>query len=322
MPKTGRHIVTVAADVVAKGKKYLGVKENPVGSNKTPIGVAYGWNGVAWCHEYVSLIAYQAGMTKNVDFPWTASTPVGKSWFQSKNRWYQTPQAGDFVYYSTAGKNGSPYHVELVTNVTATTIHTYGGNTSGTAPSGSVSGSGDGCYEKTLSRSLARISGYGRPFYTSASTATGDDVPTYISIDKNSKSTPQALARGVWSQITFNQNNGAAAAANHSSGDYPSVCNGPKHFQGTVYLTVSGLPVGTEGQVRAVYADAKTNAVTTLCAISEFSGTSGDTFIEKSLTGRVPNGQKLRIEVIQYGADATATPAVVGGQVRLMVWDA
>lgn len=320
--------MTVAADVVAVAMPYLGTKESPPGSNRTPIGEEYGWNGVAWCHEAVSLWAFKAGMKKNVDFPWTASTPVGKSWFQSKGRWYHTPQVGDFVYYSTSGSNGSPYHVELVIAVSATTYTTIGGNTSGHA--GTVEGNGDGCYEKTLSRSLARISGFGRPFYNGTSTL-GEDMPTYVSVDKTADSRQEVLASGVWHQIYFDQNNSKGAADHHSDGDYPSFLNGAAYYHGDVYLRITGLPAGTEGQARVLYVD-KDNAVKATCAVQEFTGTTGDTFVTVNATGYVPGGQKMRVEVVHYGPDSVenedpnlpavpVTPTVVAGQVRILAWE-
>lgn len=318
--------MAIAADVVSKAMPYLGTKERPPGSNRTPIGEAYGWNGVAWCHEAVSLWAFKAGMRKNVDFPWTASTPVGMAWFRAKRRWYQTPQVGDFVYYSTHGRNGSPYHVELVIAVSASTITTIGGNTSGHA--GNVEGNGDGCYEKTLSRSLARISGYGRPFYDGYST--GDDMPIYVSLDKTAASRQEELTAGDWQQIHFDQTNSKGAEKYHTAHkDLPSFVTGPAYYQGEIYLRVSGLPAGTSVQCRTVYTDAATNKVLATCPIGEYTASDGDTFIEKSVTGYAPKNAKLRVELVRFSdptpendepADTT-NPRVVGGQVRLMVWE-
>lgn len=48
--------------------------------------------------------------------------------------------------------------------VTAASLTTIGGNTSGSAGNG-IQGNGDGCYRKTISRSNSRIYGYVRPRY-------------------------------------------------------------------------------------------------------------------------------------------------------------
>ena len=325
--------MAIPADVVGKARPYLGMRERPARSNRTQIGEEYGWNGVAWCHEAVSVWAFKAGLRKNVDFPWTASTPVGMAWFQAKRRWYHTPAVGDFVYYSTRGRNGSPYHVELVIAVGAHNITTIGGNTSGHA--GNVEGNGDGCYEKTLSRSLARISGYGRPFYDGYSTG-DDDMPIYVSLDKTAASRQEELKPGAWQQIYFDQTNSKGAEKYHDKRkDFPSFVTGAAYYQGEVYLRLHGIPAGASGQCRAVYTDAQSNKVVATCPIGEFTGSDGDTYIEKSITGFVPKNAKLRIELVRLdaaslppvdGAEESDTGSVpnarvVSGQVRLMVWE-
>lgn len=311
--------MATANDAVKRVKTYLGVRERPPGSNRTIVGQRYGWNGVAWCHELLSLVCSEIGMVKNKDFPWTASTPVGKSWFQSKRRWYQTPQVGDFVYYSNYGRNGSPYHVEMVIAISKYYISTIGGNTSGVA--GTIHGNGDGCYGKQVARSASRISGYGRPFYSAQqSNLNGEQMPTYVSVDKTDKSRMEALAKSVWHQVSFDKNSSKGADKHHAKGDFPSFVTGKAYYQGEVYLTLKNFPVGANGQVRAVYIDVKTDDVKASCPTSEFVGTPGMTYVEKSITGYVPAGQKLRIEV--SNTDGTGEPTVVGGQVRMMVWEA
>jgi peptidoglycan hydrolase-like protein with peptidoglycan-binding domain len=39
----------------------IGTKENPPGSNDTPYGAWYGWNGVAWCVIFAMWVAMKAG---------------------------------------------------------------------------------------------------------------------------------------------------------------------------------------------------------------------------------------------------------------------
>lgn len=311
-----------AQDAVKRLKTvYLGVRESPMGSNKTIVGLRFGWNGVAWCHELASLVLYEIGLEKNKDFPWTASCPVGKSWFQSKNRWYHTPQVGDFVYYSNYGKNGSPYHIEIVIAVTSSTITTIGGNTSGHA--GNVNGNGDGCYQKTLSRGLSRISGYGRPFYGNTPTSGEDDMPIYVSIDKTDKSRKEELTPNEWHQIYFNQNNSKGAEHYHSKTDAPSFLTGNAYYQGDAQLVVRNLPKGTAGQVRFVYTDTKTNDTKSTCSITEFTASDGDTYVTHRGTGYLPKNNHLRVELVVFGAGAAATakPTVVAGNVRLMAWE-
>lgn len=53
--------------VLAVARSFLGVVENPPGSNRTRIGVEFGWNGQPWCAMTVSLELIKAGfrITKN-----------------------------------------------------------------------------------------------------------------------------------------------------------------------------------------------------------------------------------------------------------------
>lgn len=48
-------------DFVDVMDSFVGVLETPPGSNHTPIGVEYGWNGVPWCAEEVSVAAHRLG---------------------------------------------------------------------------------------------------------------------------------------------------------------------------------------------------------------------------------------------------------------------
>lgn len=118
--------------------------------------------GYPWCASFQSWVADQAGGTANKDYPKTASCATAVSWFKSHKRWSSSPHVGDWVFYGPGGST----HVELVVAVSASTITTIGGNTSG-----SLDGryyNGDGVYRKSVARSSERIYGYGRPAYTGA----------------------------------------------------------------------------------------------------------------------------------------------------------
>ncbi len=109
----------------------------------------------------------KAGLTPNVDCPWTAGCVGGVAWFKAHGRFGSTPREGAFVYYGTGGGT----HVEWVEKVTASEITTIGGNTSG-----SLAGqyfNGDGVYRKTVARNSPRIYGYGYPDYSKE-----DDMPS------------------------------------------------------------------------------------------------------------------------------------------------
>ena len=58
------------ADFLAKLAYWVGITEAPAGSNRTPIGESFGWNGVAWCAETVSEALRQSGS------PWLREASV------------------------------------------------------------------------------------------------------------------------------------------------------------------------------------------------------------------------------------------------------
>lgn len=48
-------------DLIHVMESFIGTTESPPGSNQTPIGAEYGWNGVAWCAETVSVACHRLG---------------------------------------------------------------------------------------------------------------------------------------------------------------------------------------------------------------------------------------------------------------------
>lgn len=113
--------------------------------------------GYPWCHSFLSWCLNASGNTGAG--PRTAGCETGVAWFKARKRFFRSPEVGDFVYYGPGGGT----HVELVVDVSKTSIVTIGGNTGG-----SLDGryfNGDGVYKKTVGRASPRIYGYGRPDY-------------------------------------------------------------------------------------------------------------------------------------------------------------
>lgn len=127
-------------------------------------GYPHGGYGYPWCHSFVSWCLAQGG--EAAAGPRTASCEVGVAWFRARGRYSRMPRRGDLVYYGPGGGT----HVELVVDVSAGTITTIGGNTSGSL--GGRYFNGNGVYRKTVSRSSSRIHGYGHPIYQE------DDMPS------------------------------------------------------------------------------------------------------------------------------------------------
>jgi len=161
--------------MIAEAKKHIGFRET--GENDTkfnrwlgPIGgYAHGGFGYPWCHAFISFCLWHSD---NADTgPRTAGCESGVGWFKKHGRYDSTPHVGDIVYYGPGGGT----HVELVVGVSADTIQTIGGNTSGSVD-GKTFFNGNGVYQKTVRRS-SRIDGYGHPEYSSGQTPAGPSGP-------------------------------------------------------------------------------------------------------------------------------------------------
>lgn len=114
------------ADVlnVARGYVTQNVHEDPPHSNMTIIGVKYGWNGVAWCAEFVTVCEHEGG---NADFHGSASCAVLVAAYQNNTngRWLgSTPLPGAEGFLGTRGQD----HTILVESVEGDQVHSIEGN--------------------------------------------------------------------------------------------------------------------------------------------------------------------------------------------------
>lgn len=114
-------------------RSYLGVVEDPDGSNRTRIGEEFGWNGVPWCAETISVAARQAGFGTAF---WSASTDTWEARARRREGWAvflgatSTPQPGDICVWDYIG-DGTPNHVSVVEAVREDgMLITLGGNES------------------------------------------------------------------------------------------------------------------------------------------------------------------------------------------------
>src|SRR4051812_17764387 len=94
--------MTSSADVLNVARSYLGVAENPAHSNRTIIGEKFGWNGVAWCAESVTVWQHEAG---NSAFNGSASCSVlvGRYRDGSNGTWGVDPEPGDEGFLGSSG---------------------------------------------------------------------------------------------------------------------------------------------------------------------------------------------------------------------------
>ncbi|MER7208529.1 peptidoglycan-binding protein [Streptosporangium sp. NPDC000239] len=235
--------MTTAAQVIAQARADLGMREKPPGSNLVPItrefgripGYPGGGYGYPWCAAATSIWCRTAGLKPNADYPHTASTIAQYNWAKTNKQWHAAPKAGDLVLYSKGGSAGI-YHVELVEKVSASSITTIGGNTSGSDGNG-IQGEGDGCYRKTVSLGNHLIYGYVRPRYAGASDAPdepwdGKSYPGHLIRRGDHGAEVKAVQQLL---NTF----GAKLAVDADFG--PSTEQAVRTFQRSVRLTVDGV---------------------------------------------------------------------------------
>lgn len=144
--------MTTATQVLDTIRSYLGVAEDPPHSNQTIIGEKFGWNGVPWCAETVTVCQHEAG---NTAFKGSASCSQLVAWYQdgTNGEWLGNPgadglQPGDEFFLGSRGQD----HTGLVESVNGNTVITVEGNW--------------GDKVARVSRPVSAFYGFGRPNYT------------------------------------------------------------------------------------------------------------------------------------------------------------
>lgn len=115
-------------DLIHTMEGFLGIKEVPNGSNKTLIGVEFGWNGVPWCAETVSVACNRNG------FPLHEAAVINiekraKAGFHGMG-WTGIPTVGAAVCFDF-GARGNPaqMHTGIVSEaLSSTRFRTIEGN--------------------------------------------------------------------------------------------------------------------------------------------------------------------------------------------------
>ena len=152
----GATIPTVAK-LLSVARATLGTSEVPAGSNKTPFGVEYGWNGVPWCDIWVSDMARRATGDWNFLGKF-AYTVYHAQYFQKKGQWHpygSAPQPGDIVFFDW-GKSKDINKIDHVGIV-------EGVNSNGTITV--LNGNYGDAVRRTVFNTAAYVVGYGRPSY-------------------------------------------------------------------------------------------------------------------------------------------------------------
>jgi hypothetical protein len=157
LPPTGEHEgAGLAQAVLAAALRYRGTVESPPGSNRTPFGAAYGWNGVAWCNIFVSRVGFEVAGDYSLLGKF-ASTVACATWWDQRGRFGGEPRPGAAVFFDWGGGRGigSIDHIGLVIAALGDgRVRTIEGNAA-------IPGHPDGVW--VHDRSTRFIVGYGYP---------------------------------------------------------------------------------------------------------------------------------------------------------------
>ncbi len=148
--------------------KHLGVKEQPADSNRTPFGVWFGVDGVAWCNIFVSYCFAKGGnyiIADNFKGGHGAGIYAGKgcsyvptteAWLRATGLWLGRvpPLAGDIVIYNWDG--GEPDHIGIVSK------YLGGGDFEAVEGNTAVGNDSNGGEVMRRVRNLTQVDGFGR----------------------------------------------------------------------------------------------------------------------------------------------------------------
>ena len=151
--------MTTSTTVLSQARQRLGIQEQPPHSNRTSIGREFGWNGVAWCAEFVCVCLLHSGFR----FRKTASAPLLNAELRSHG-WSGVRKAnakpGDIVFFSWPGTSATIDHTGIVEGRTKDgRLVTIEGNTI-------LSNGNDGVARKV--RALSCVASVVRPPYKPA----------------------------------------------------------------------------------------------------------------------------------------------------------
>lgn len=126
-------------------------------------------NGHAWCDVFVDWCLVQlVGKDKALELSYQptsdncgAGCKYSRNYYKNNGRLFNTPQAGDQIFFWNGGKSDVS-HTGMVVDVDDAYVYTVEGNTS--SASGVVA-NGGGVAQKKYKLSYDRIAGYGRPVW-------------------------------------------------------------------------------------------------------------------------------------------------------------
>lgn len=121
-----------ASEILRIARGEVGVTEYPAGSNKNPYGKRYGWDGVAWCAQFVWAVFDMAGAADMIKK--TASCTDLMSWAKGQGRWVTGGfLPGDVVLFDFDGVKSDADHTGFVVSWDGKKLVSIEGNTSKTS---------------------------------------------------------------------------------------------------------------------------------------------------------------------------------------------
>lgn len=144
-----------------------------------------------------------------------------------------------------------------------------------------------------------------------------DDVPEYVSVKIEQ---PQQVPAGAWHTVAWPVE--VSDKKGQHGGDGLSVLTGRATYALDVSMRITGLPVGTLVQARAVEVAPDPDEPDTIAEpgpVTEFvTSRDGEAPIHYALpAGLVDAGRLVRVQVAQHGA---APATIVGGDLKLTFW--
>lgn len=177
---TARQVIDIALAEVGylekRSNAQLESKTANAGSaNYTKYGKNMGCNGQPWCDAFVDdcfVKAYGRETAKKLLGGFSNYTPTSAQYFKNMGRFYQSPQAGDQIFFQN---NRGIYHTGLVYKTDSSRVYTIEGNTSGAS---GVIANGGGVCKKSYLLNDHKIAGYGRPAYDTDLAKPSPSVPS------------------------------------------------------------------------------------------------------------------------------------------------
>lgn len=143
---------------------------------------------------------------------------------------------------------------------------------------------------------------------------TEDEMSEYVAVGMTK---PLDFPAGTWTTLEFDTEY-ADNSHNHADAGGASVITGPAKYSLTCFVTISGLPVGAEGQIRLTRVSTKDGSDREPGPVQEFTATSGEQYLTYDIAVEsIEDGRKTRIELIHWNS---AAAKIVSAQFKGRVW--